>query len=161
MSRKSKYSDEQIIEAVKTSISLAEVMRKIGMKFAGGSHAHLKMRIKNLGIDTSHFKGRGHNKGKPNPHKLKVEEIFVYDRRKNGYKEKLNHLRRAMVEYGFEKICGECGLKEIWNGKELVLQIDHINGDNLDNRIDNLRYLCPNCHSQCENFCWKNWRMHE
>jgi len=156
MSRKSKYSDEQIVEAVSSSISIMGVMRKIGMKFAGGSHAHLKYRIKKMGVDTSHFKGMGHLKGVTSKKKIPFEKILVFDRRKNGYKENVLKLRRAMEEHGFKKICGGCELSEEWNGRHLVLQIDHKNGDKLDNRPDNLGYICPNCHSQTDTFCWKN-----
>ena len=87
------------------------------------------------------------SEGKPSKKRLLAKDILVYDRRKNGYKENVLKLRRAMEECGFEKVCGECGLKNEWNGKQIVLQIDHKNGDNLDNRPENLGYICPNCQS--------------
>ncbi|GAA2982530.1 hypothetical protein Sfulv_21910 [Streptomyces fulvorobeus] len=61
-------------------------------------------------------------------------------------------LRRALDETGVPHACGACGLGDVWQGKRLVLEIDHINGDRLDNRRENLRYLCPSCHSQTETF---------
>ncbi len=54
--------------------------------------------------------------------------------------------------------CAECGVSSIWNGKRLVLQLDHINGSNRDNRIENLRLLCPNCHSQTDTYAGRNVR---
>jgi Zn finger protein HypA/HybF involved in hydrogenase expression len=63
-------------------------------------------------------------------------------------------LRKAMSRL-HEYKCTCCGIKE-WNGKSITLEIDHINGDNTDNRIENLRYLCPNCHSQTETYKGKN-----
>lgn len=151
MGRGTKYSDEQIIEAVKTSISVMEVMRKIGMKMAGGSHAHLSKRIKSLELDTSHFKGQGHNKGNRDPKRLSADVVLVEDRL-NGRKEGVEKLRRALHEIGREHVCEVCGQEPFWNGKPLVLQIDHINGDPLDNRRENLRWICPQCHSQTETF---------
>ena len=55
-------------------------------------------------------------------------------------------------------LCGICGLGPEWNGMVLVLQIDHINGDSTDSRLENLRFLCPNCHSQTETFAGRNCR---
>ena len=68
------------------------------------------------------------------------------------------HLKARLIRAGLLKYeCAECGIHE-WQGKSLVLEIDHINGDGLDNRIENLRLLCPNCHSQTPTFCGKNTR---
>ena len=61
-------------------------------------------------------------------------------------------LRRALDESGVRQACGECGTGNTWQGKLLVLEIDHINGDRLDNRLENLRFLCPSCHSQTRSF---------
>ena len=77
MPRSSRYSDADIAAAVATSVSIAEVMRKIGMKPAGGSHFHLSKRIKRLGLDTSHFTGRGHGRYRPNPRKAAAEFLLL------------------------------------------------------------------------------------
>lgn len=84
--------------------------------------------------------------------KLKYEEIF-----KEGSSCKTNTLRRHILKDNLLKYeCVFCGNIGEWNGKKLTLQIDHINGVNTDNRIINLRFLCPNCHSQTETFGSKN-----
>lgn len=153
-----KYSKEILEEAVKDSISVAGVIRKLGLKHAGGNYSHIKSRIVKYGIDTSHFLGIRANSGvshKGGPDKLEYPSILVYDRL-NGRKEKTRVLKRALIESGMPEQCALCPLKTEWNGKPLVLQIDHIDGDFLNNRKENLRFVCPNCHSQTENFGAKN-----
>lgn len=65
-------------------------------------------------------------------------------------------LRRALRERGKLYVCAQCGLLPIWRGGELTLQIDHINGVGWDDRFENLRFLCPNCHSQTDTYCGRN-----
>lgn len=152
-----KYSKELLEEAVKDSISIAGVIRKLGLKHAGGNYSHIKNRIAKYGIDTSHFLGVRANSGKSHkggPDKLEWPSILVFDRLK-GRKEATKRLKRALLESGVEEKCS-CGLGTIWNGRPLVLQIDHIDGDFLNNCKENLRFLCPNCHSQTETFGSKN-----
>ena len=68
--------------------------------------------------------------------------------RKTGGRAKRVQLKRAMIESGVEEKCSKCGQPPTWLGSELTLDIDHINENWLDDRIENLRFLCPNCHSQ-------------
>lgn len=153
------YTKEILEEAVKDSRSISEVMRKLGFKvIAGGSHANIKKRIKFFKINTSHFLGLKANSGIFH-HGTKIinfEEILVYNRR-NGLKEKTSLLRRALIESGIKEQCSTCGLLPEWNGKILRLQIDHKNGDPLDNRPGNHQFNCPNCHSQTISYAigWK------
>ena len=69
-----------------------------------------------------------------------------------GARTKTVLLRRALDDLGVSHVCGECGIGDTWQGGRLVLEIDHINGDRLDNRQENLRYLCPSCRSQTSTF---------
>ena len=139
------YTNEDVIEAVRLSWSYAEVLRRLGIKPAGGSHSHMKRRITTMGLDVSHFLGQAHNRGQISAAKKTAEEILhnQYDAR-----PKLNQLRRAMHEVGVGLECAKCGLGPIWNDDILCLEIDHINSNWMDNRIENLQYLCPNCHWQ-------------
>ncbi len=158
MNLKVKHSKELLESLVKDSISIAEVIRKLGLKQSGGNHSHIKRRIVKFDIDTSHFLGGRANSGslhKGGPDKLLSDQILVSNRL-NGRREAVHRLKRALIESGIAEQCLLCGLSSEWNGKKLVLQIDHIDGDFLNNNKENLRFLCPNCHSQTENFGRKN-----
>ena len=146
-----KYTKELLEKAARESESIAGVLRSVGIKYiSGGIHAHISRRLKKFGIDTSHFTGQGHYKGKSTPNKLHAEDVFVL--RETGGRQKRHILWRCLLEVGRGGVCEECGQGPLWEGKDLVLQIDHINGDFLDDREDNLRILCPNCHTQTPTF---------
>lgn len=141
-----KYKDEEIIEAVKNSLSIQQVLDKIGAsKTSGAVHQLISRRVKKLNLDTSHFKKAGSFSSRNTKHK--PEDILIYNRR-NGIRERSHFLRKALLENGREYICEQCGLKDKWNNKELKLEIDHIDNNPINNEEDNLRFLCPNCHSQ-------------
>lgn len=152
MARNRKYFDADIIEAVKTNVSCQGVMRTLGIKYlSGGMHSLIKNRIKKLGISTKHFLGSGSNSGpnhKGGPRKLSAKDVLVKNRKNDFAREKLTALRRALSEVGIKLVCNSCGISDTWNNKKLVLEINHKNGNFIDNRIENLEYLCPNCHSQ-------------
>lgn len=117
----------------------------------GGNYIAFKKACKLHNITIPSGKIRGDRKNKP---KYSLEEIMV----KNGWYNRV-HLKRRLIESNILKNqCSECGLEPIWNKKKLSLQLDHINGIHNDDRLENLRLLCPNCHSQTENFAGRNTR---
>jgi len=82
------------------------------------------------------------------------EEVFVENSTYARHNIKRRLIKQKMIEY----VCQDCGIDGNWNGKKLSLQLDHTNGVNNDNRVENLRFLCPNCHSQTNNFSGKACR---
>ncbi len=149
-----RYTSEQLREAVAASTSVMEVLRRLGIKPAGGSHTNIKRRIEREEIDTSHFFGQRSSHflagNKPKPTKS-PEEILV--RRPIGSNRlEAAVLRRAMKASGVEERCVDCPVVDTYNGKPIRLEIDHIDGDYLNNELSNLAFRCPNCHSQTPNY---------
>ncbi len=147
-----KYTKTILDKAVKESISIAGVLRVLKLKEAGGTHYHISNKIKEYNIDTSHFKGQGHNKGKDAFNKKSPNEVFTKDCKR---RKKSTQLTRALLESGVKYECDMCNISS-WNNKKITLHVDHINGDWSNNLKKNLRFLCPNCHSQTETYCRKN-----
>ncbi|MHA2062876.1 MAG: HNH endonuclease signature motif containing protein [Candidatus Thorarchaeota archaeon] len=146
-----KYTDEALKEAVKSSTTWRGVMRMIGLRPGGGSHTSLRSYVVRLGLDTSRFKVE--RKVFTNKRKL-AEEILV-ERSPLEYRTETYQLRRALLEADAVYVCSMCGLGDMWQERPLVLQIDHIDGNAYNHRKENLRFLCPNCHSQTETYGFK------
>lgn len=146
---------KQILEKLASeSKSVSEILSKLGLRRSGSSHAHITSRLKLFGINVSHFTGCAHNKGKPSNKRLSWQEILV--KQDSDYRIHANKLRRALLEMGRPHQCEMCGMGPEWNGLPLCLPIDHKNGDWSDNTPENLRFTCPNCHSQTDTFGCKN-----
>ena len=146
---KCKYTADDLRPIVAASLSYAEVLRRLGLKHTGGSQSNIKRFVQIYGISTDHFLGRARNQGDEHrgPRKATADETLVL-RDPLASPEKAYKLRRAMIEIGIPYCCALCGMEALWNGRPLMLTVDHINGSRFDNRKENLRFLCPNCHSQ-------------
>ncbi|MEU2830126.1 HNH endonuclease [Streptomyces lavendulae] len=141
-----RHTDERLRELVETSTSVREVVARLGISQVGGNQAHIGRRIADLDIDTSHFRTARQRRpqGAPGP-VLTVRTPA--DGRIPG-----KRLRRALIESGRPQECAECGVGAEWNGRPLSHEVDHVNGDWWDNRPDNLRLLCPNCHAVTDTY---------
>ena len=135
---------------MRVNTTIAGVLRSLGLSTSPGNYRGFHVHVQRLTIDTSHFLGRGHGTSNNfNPRRL--SEILVEH---STYCS--THLRKRLISEGLLKEqCARCGLCPEWQGKRLTLQLDHVNGTFNDNRIENLRLLCPNCHSQTKNFAGK------
>lgn len=136
---------------VKESTSYRQVLQKLGLTMAGGNYKIIKKRISMQGLDTSHFTGQGWSKGKTYNIRKDIKDVLCLGSTIQSYK-----LKRYLLKFNyFPSECSVCNLKD-WLGVPIALELDHINGNNDDNRIENLRILCPNCHAQTPTYRGKN-----
>lgn len=147
MGRRVKYTREVLEEAVAKATSVAGVLRQFGLREDGGNHANISRRIKLYGIDRSHFRGMAHQKGIPPRNRLHWSEVLTVSPAGSNRREAAR-LRRALIEFGRSHRCENCGTGPEWQKSPLALHVDHIDGNPNDSRPENLRFLCPNCHSQ-------------
>lgn len=150
MSKRS-WTDNEFIEAVKSSFSYAQVIRKLHLKVAGSNYDTVKRKIEELGLDTSHMTGQGWNQGErftPLKKSMPLSEILV----KHSPFVNANHLKERLLKEGIkERKCECCGNTE-WMGKPIALELHHINAVKDDQRLENLVLLCPNCHALTDNY---------
>jgi hypothetical protein len=140
--RQPKYSTEQLQGAVKTSASMRQVLVKLNVAPYGGNYDVLRTKLKKLRLDTSHFIGRGWSRNRRLAPKTPLARYLDGVRPIQSYK-----LKNRLIKQGvLAPVCVSCGLRS-WLDQPIPLELDHVNGNNKDNRLENLRLLCPNCHA--------------
>jgi predicted RNA-binding Zn-ribbon protein involved in translation (DUF1610 family) len=147
---KLKYTKELLQEAVIRSRSYRGLTINLGVAPHGGSISAIKKRVIEYKIDISHFTGRQWSRGFISNKRKRVSDILSLNSN-----PKSNQIKRCLIEIGREYKCEVCGIFK-WNDKNLALEIDHKNGIRTDNTSENLRFICPNCHSQTNNFKFNN-----
>ncbi|MFB6632140.1 HNH endonuclease [Streptomyces sp. NPDC056362] len=137
--------------AVGASHSIREVLRRLGRADNGAQRANLRRWVADDRLSTAHFLGQSHQRGRPSPTAKRAEEVLV--RHDRGHRTAGRRLRRALRQVGVPERCARCGVGPEWLGRPMTLEIDHVNGDWSDDRRENLRFLCPNCHATTSTWC--------
>ena len=143
--KKRSWTPDQLKIAAEKSFSYRQVLHKLGLREAGGNYEQIKKYLREYNLSTIHFKGRGWNAGlrgigKP---RKPLGTILV----KNSGFQSFKLKKRLFTANLKPKYCEDCGWSKTTKDGYLPLELDHINGDRHDNRLINLRVLCPNCHS--------------
>lgn len=152
MKKKIDYSYDTLSKIVSENGNLCQVCKAYGIGANSANYKTIKSKIKEYGIDCSHFSRGSGNKGNKNGTKYDISEILVEN---SSYKNIACMKKRILDEHLLDYKCAICGISE-WMGNTLSLQLDHINGISNDHRLENLRFLCPNCHSQTDTYAGKN-----
>lgn len=150
--RLKKYTEENLRKFVAESLSIRETLEKLGVAPAGGNYEVIKKAITFFKIDSSHFTGCGHLKGKTHTHKTRpIEKILVCGKLENTWR-----LKARLIKEGLKKHKCECCQLCSWQEQKIPLELHHKDGNRKNNRLDNLELLCPNCHAFTENYRGKN-----
>ncbi|MFD7167885.1 HNH endonuclease signature motif containing protein [Streptomyces violascens] len=148
-----RWTREVLEPVVAVSTSVCEVLRRLGIEVVGGHQTNISRRIKAYGIDTSHFRPPARSERTRNNRRRRTpEDILRENRLAHPSRTPNTLLKRALVEVGVTERCALCDLEPTWRGQPLPLEVDHIDGDWRNNRMENLRFLCPNCHSTTDSY---------
>lgn len=151
VARRPSYSRDEAEAAISASFSWAEALRRLGLCPTGGAWRVLKKHAASWNIPTGHFLPHG----RPPAARRSLEEILVPGSPVRGPKLK-ERLYRAGLK---ERACELCGQGESWRGRPMSLILDHVNGVRDDNRLENLRIVCPNCNATLETHCGRQLRI--
>ncbi|WP_371598123.1 HNH endonuclease signature motif containing protein [Streptomyces sp. NBC_00564] len=155
--RRTRIPEDRLRSLVQSSSSYADVMRGLDMEVNDTNHRRVRRAASRLSLDTSHFKRRAWGRADRPPPSSIAHRVLVVLPDQAGRTNR-TQLHRALIEIGVPYVCVECGNTGEWRDRPITLQIDHANGDWRDNRRENLRYLCPNCHSLTETWCRQKGR---
>ena len=148
---KHRYTREQLASAISQSTSIRQALVLLGVAPQGGNYKIIHNAIAKWGINTSHFTGQAHAKGKVLGPKVPIHEYL-----RDGTSIGSDRLRKRLLRDGIMSYqCSCCGNTE-WNNQPIPLELDHIDGKHDNNELSNLRLLCPNCHAQTHTYRGKN-----
>ncbi|WP_327290972.1 HNH endonuclease signature motif containing protein [Streptomyces sp. NBC_01198] len=149
-----RWSREELEAAVAASTSLYGVLRCLGLDEVGGQHTHIGRRVRALGISTAHFAPPARAEGAQVRKRrgTSADEVLVELEPGRNRRVPGRQLKRALAEIGVHEQCALCGMEPYWQGRPLALEVDHSDGDWRNNRRENLRPLCPNCHATTDTY---------
>lgn len=143
------YTKEMLEEAVSKSRSFTQMISYFGISQTGGNWAAMKARVVKNGIDYSHFSRTGAQMARPQAQNAIEDYAKLWDSNKQI---NTNNIKKGLIKLGaLENKCSVCGIEE-WNGKIINCEIHHKDGNKWNNKLENLLILCPNCHSQTDNY---------
>lgn len=148
-----KYTKEELENMVVGTNNCYEVLEKMGVSLSPGNFTYWKSKINSYGIDISHWKVVKTYK------QNKTSSEILCENQDIRFRISSKLLKKHLVQSGVKYECKKCGISQ-WDNQPITLQIDHINGDWKDNRPTNLRFLCPNCHSQTSTYCGRKSKQY-
>lgn len=150
--RRLSIPEDRLRSLVAHSTSYADVMRGLGLEVNDTNHRRIRRAVTRIGLDTRHFRRRSWGRSaRPTPAEKVSRTLAVLP--EHAGRTNRTQLHRALTEIGVPYMCVRCGNTGEWLGRPITLQIDHVDGNWRDNRRENLRYLCPNCHALTETWC--------
>jgi HNH endonuclease len=150
-----RYSEAQAREAIAASLSFTEALRRLGMCWSGGNYRTLRKRAVEWAIPTDHFDPDEARRRALRRDAIPLAEVLVEN---STYSR--GRLKERLYESGLKaRTCEICGQGELWQDRWMALILDHVNGDARDNRIENLRIVCPNCAATLDTHCGRRARL--
>jgi hypothetical protein len=143
-----KYTDQQLVDAVKTSYSIRAVLQKIGLTPAGGNYETIRKKVNELNLDTSHFLGQAILRGATHAYSTRsLRDVLVHQKLENTWRLKARLLSEGVKKHQCERCCNT-----EWLGCLIPLELHHKDGDRTNNALHNIELLCPNCHALTDNY---------